>query len=323
MMSGKNFKILVMGIVVVTLAIIISITMYFIIYKDTYILKCPDGTEERVYTPKELYKVSENKIIFDGITVTFSKNSNSINEVKIGKTVVEPILFNNISDEIRGLDTLQYLSHQLLNLPGFRCSKPVDSRIITFIGLDNLVRSTTHDLLILVKSKQATPDEIKIAYNRIIDIKDQMKNFYTNLSTLNNDAKYTSNEFTNKAIAHYKISKKEHSENENLDQVVKNEFGKNAQVADWSIIKSQFPNINDVVRFMNEVQIIQTGEYFIVQWNGDKRWAWDKSRQFFLTRHNGNLPTDHNFLAHDNIGNFQLSLGSWRGLSHKILVYIP
>ena len=64
---------------------------------------------------------------------------------------------------------------------------------------------------------------------------------------------------------------------------------------------------------------LMSGEEAYVTVNGERFWTSD--RQYFISRHEGNKPSS--YMAHDNINNYYLSLGSWYGVKLKMLVKLP
>jgi hypothetical protein len=90
-----------------------------------------------------------------------------------------------------------------------------------------------------------------------------------------------------------------------------NEFGPNYSLADWTDLE-QIPNIvqwADSIQMPSNIQIwVQNAgqEY----WNGG-------NRHFLIQRHNGSLPGG--WLAHDNINNHFISLGSFFNISNPAL----
>ena len=54
-----------------------------------------------------------------------------------------------------------------------------------------------------------------------------------------------------------------------------------------------------------------------ISMNGELHWDWD--RHYFFARHDHKLRGD--FLAHDSIDNYRLSLGSWFGEGGYVLCF--
>lgn len=98
---------------------------------------------------------------------------------------------------------------------------------------------------------------------------------------------------------------------------VKAKYGPSAEVADWNDLKSRFGR--DIAAFLDEVglEVANDGGAFVTR-GGSTTYSPD--RAYYLTRHGGRKP-DH-YLAHDQIGGHQASLGSW-DTSQKALVRVP
>ncbi|MFO7881228.1 MAG: hypothetical protein R6U52_01665 [Kosmotogaceae bacterium] len=95
----------------------------------------------------------------------------------------------------------------------------------------------------------------------------------------------------------------------------KKEFGSTAVLADWEDIKSSYGN--NIEAFCNDIGL-EVGEIysaFVIR-DGDN--TYEKDRQYYITRFNGDKPGG--YLAHDNIDNNYLCLGSWDECTFRILV---
>lgn len=102
------------------------------------------------------------------------------------------------------------------------------------------------------------------------------------------------------------------SEKENMQMVVRHEFGHDADVADWSDLK-QIRNVEGWASCMN----LHNGQTFMVTCDG--KYLSDGMKQYFVRyASNGKLP--FGFLVLDKIGN-KLFLGSWYGDRRNILAY--
>jgi len=98
-----------------------------------------------------------------------------------------------------------------------------------------------------------------------------------------------------------------------MDAAVKNEFGPQATVADWTTIRALFSE--DIEAFCDSVGLM---DYSSEAWcYADGEAWWETWRHYFVSRHNHDCPDW--WLAHDNIDNHFLDLGSWCG-DHPILV---
>ncbi|MFH1311967.1 MAG: hypothetical protein ABIJ00_01955 [Candidatus Eisenbacteria bacterium] len=94
-------------------------------------------------------------------------------------------------------------------------------------------------------------------------------------------------------------------------------YGPSAEVADWTEIKRHFGD--NISRFLDDVglEVSRDGGALITR-DGDPKYS--SSRAYFLTRHGGNKPGY--YLAHDQIGGHEASLGSW-DTSQRVLVRTP
>jgi|GEM_PF-6537404 len=107
-----------------------------------------------------------------------------------------------------------------------------------------------------------------------------------------------------------------YSETDNLEQAVVNEFGSNYRIADWNDVVS-YCQTNSPEQFINNLNW-QLGEEnsFMVIWNGQHFYN-NGTRHFYISRFDHNKPS--HYLAHDNIDNHHIDLGSWYGLNMPIL----
>jgi hypothetical protein len=98
---------------------------------------------------------------------------------------------------------------------------------------------------------------------------------------------------------------------------IRAKYGRSAEVADWDDIKNRFGG--DIVSFLDEVgiEVANDGGAFVTR-GGSTTFSPD--RAYYLTRHGGTKPG--HYLAHDQIGGHQASLGSWN-TSQKVLVRVP
>ena len=83
---------------------------------------------------------------------------------------------------------------------------------------------------------------------------------------------------------------------------VQNEFGSEWRVADWNDLRAVWGAHQDSIKTAFE------GGATIVTWNGEAQWG-NTQRTFFVEDHNGSKPGY--FLAHDELGGHEVSLGSW------------
>jgi murein DD-endopeptidase MepM/ murein hydrolase activator NlpD len=110
----------------------------------------------------------------------------------------------------------------------------------------------------------------------------------------------------------FKITSATHTEKEDLDAVIKAEFGEDYRLADWREIKA-FSMDNP--QWADQIGLSE-GEAngLLVSNDGYKIWL---GRQYFICRLNHDRP--RHFLAHDSIDNDLVCLGSWQDLHRRAL----
>lgn len=99
---------------------------------------------------------------------------------------------------------------------------------------------------------------------------------------------------------------------EQYDSVCKKDFGNDYSIADWTELESFYANGGNLSELVSQTGLIDASA--IVSVNGDV--SYSGSRDYFISYHNHNKPG--NFLAHDNIDNYFISLGSWSGDRHVL-----
>lgn len=107
--------------------------------------------------------------------------------------------------------------------------------------------------------------------------------------------------------------------NSDLLAAAKGEFGSSAVLADWQEIKSQFgSSATTIAGFLDDIgmEVGEPKSAFVYN-SGEGLWG-GTSRHYYISRFNGSKPVG--FLAHDQIGNDYLCLGSWDDCSFRILV---
>jgi len=114
----------------------------------------------------------------------------------------------------------------------------------------------------------------------------------------------------------YVLSASPHAETEDLDAAVRAEFGRRARVADWEVLKRSLTTTAKVQAFVDAIHL-SSGESVLLYRNG-MRWWENSIRHYSMTRNDHVLPGG--YLSHDSIDDHFLDLGSWYGLSQKILV---
>lgn len=115
------------------------------------------------------------------------------------------------------------------------------------------------------------------------------------------------------AGAKYRVTSKTYSEKVSNNQACINEFGAGYAIADWNDIKAGYASSGSLTSFFNEVGMphssSSSARSLRVARGG--REMYSSSRHYFITRHDHSKPSY--YLAHDNIDNYLLSLGSWYG----------
>jgi len=96
--------------------------------------------------------------------------------------------------------------------------------------------------------------------------------------------------------AQFRVTSGSYSETANLDQAVKNEFGNDYSVADWTDITA---HSGDIQNWANSIGMNHNDYYFVTRnrqgfWNGG-------NRHYFVTRFDHVV--DNNYLVHDQINN--------------------
>lgn len=110
----------------------------------------------------------------------------------------------------------------------------------------------------------------------------------------------------------FKITSGKYNERENLDQMIRKEFGDEYRLADW----------NDIISFRTNIETwadsigLASGEEnsLLISNDGYRIWL---SRQYFISRFNHTKPMG--YLAHRSINNNFVCLGSWFGLNNRVL----
>ncbi len=110
----------------------------------------------------------------------------------------------------------------------------------------------------------------------------------------------------------FKITSGKYNENEDLDQIIINEFGDTYRIADWQDILTLSTNIEEWADSIG----LKEGEEnsLLISNDGYKKWL---SRQFYISRFNHQKPRD--YMAHGSINNDFVCLGSWFGLNNYVL----
>lgn len=110
----------------------------------------------------------------------------------------------------------------------------------------------------------------------------------------------------------FKITSGKHSEKEDLDQIVKTEFGDQYRLADWNEILTFSMNTEDWADGLG----LAEGEENSLLVSNDGYRIW-QGRQYYISRFNHSKPDG--YLAHDAIGDNLVCLGSWSDLNMHVL----
>ncbi len=120
---------------------------------------------------------------------------------------------------------------------------------------------------------------------------------------------------TSNSVSNFKITSATHQYNANWDAVVTNEFGSDYRVADWNDLVNFYNSGGNLLGLFDALGLTGYGNSASLYWNGKQFNS--ETRAYFASRHEHNKPPT--YLAHQNINNYQISLGSWDG-ARKIMV---
>lgn len=112
----------------------------------------------------------------------------------------------------------------------------------------------------------------------------------------------------------FQITRGKYRETDDLEKRVREEFGSEYRLADWNDLKKYGNHIPKLLQALGGESNLKGG--LLLTRNG-KHFFGSSSRHFFLALHNHNKP--RNFLVHDHLDNYYLSLGSWHGLRMPLL----
>jgi|GEM_PF-3596474 len=113
-------------------------------------------------------------------------------------------------------------------------------------------------------------------------------------------------------IKDFKVTSGKYNEKEDLDSMIRIEFGDNYRLADWSEILLFRANIGE---WAEGIGLIEGEENsLMISNNGYRIWL---GRQYYISRFNHKRP--RNFLAHDSLDDNFICLGSWSGLNYHAL----
>ncbi len=105
-----------------------------------------------------------------------------------------------------------------------------------------------------------------------------------------------------------------YADSSDWDAAVQSEFGSDYRVADWNDLVAYHNDGGDLLALYDGLGMTNYGHSASVTRSGDP--SYSSTRYYFASRHEHNKPGS--YLAHANIDNYLLSLGSWNG-TRKIL----
>jgi len=113
----------------------------------------------------------------------------------------------------------------------------------------------------------------------------------------------------------FKVTTGFYPETIDLDSIAISEFGPSYRLADWNDLVSYS---GDIEALANSIGILSEPDSLndcYVKKNGD-RW-YSLTRHYFIQRHDGTVPGG--WLVHDTIDDHFIDLGSWYGMSKRVL----
>lgn len=110
----------------------------------------------------------------------------------------------------------------------------------------------------------------------------------------------------------FKITSRKYNEKEDLDQMIRKEFGDHYRLADWNDILIFRTNIEE---WADSLGLIEGEENsLLISNDGYRIWL---GRQYYVSRFNHKKPSK--YLAHDAINDDLVCLGSWFGMNNHVL----
>ena len=114
------------------------------------------------------------------------------------------------------------------------------------------------------------------------------------------------------------LSEGYYAETDDLDPALEAEFGVGARLADWQDVAAACVNGEQALALASRLGL-KSGDNALITYRG-ARW-FSADRHYFLSRLDGQRPAY--YLAHEQIGDQVLALGSWHGLKMRALVRYP
>ncbi|MFO7657150.1 MAG: fibronectin type III domain-containing protein [Bacteroidales bacterium] len=116
----------------------------------------------------------------------------------------------------------------------------------------------------------------------------------------------------------YQVTTGRYSETSDLNLAVQEEYGLQAEVADWNDLLNHFSS--NITQFLDSICIFY-GNREGVMLKRDGQFFFDSERQYFFNRFDGVVSPG--YWVHDQIDNNTLVLGSWYNLNNRILAKYP
>ena len=98
------------------------------------------------------------------------------------------------------------------------------------------------------------------------------------------------------------------------NKIINDLFGDEYRVADWNDLKEYYQKGGDLIRLFDVLELYKYNSHAFLTRDGNK--SYSPERYYFASRHTHDKPEE--YLAHDHINHYMISLGSWEG-SRKIL----
>ena len=115
----------------------------------------------------------------------------------------------------------------------------------------------------------------------------------------------------------FAITTLKYKERSNWNTIIQNIFGSKYRVADWNDLEKFYYEKNgDLLNLFNGLNLKKYRDSAHITRNGEKQWSY--YRFYYVSRHEHNKPG--HYLAHENINNYLMSLGSWSGVRKIIAV---
>ena len=107
-----------------------------------------------------------------------------------------------------------------------------------------------------------------------------------------------------------------YKDNSNWDTKIQQLFGSEYRVADWNDLINYYNNGGDLLELYNGLGLTTYGDSAYVKRSGGS--SYSETRHYYASRHNHHKPSY--YLAHENIDNHLISLGSWYGSNNIMAI---